>query len=137
MEVAKFGGEVGGALMDNVRVFGGAVQNAAVAFDLQHRSRIGEEDNQRGRSRSTGGRTQRTPAIPREAPQVFDISTPRPPQPRPRQRTRTPQRTPSDIQDGITGGSGSGLHRESRMGPKVKKAAKAIISGGLALRRGF
>jgi hypothetical protein len=128
-EVARFGGEVGGAMMDNIRVLGGAATNAALALDWTHRSRIGDEDNRRGRPRSTGGRAQRTPAIPPEAQQVFDISTPR--QPRP--RTPTPVRTPSDVQEGITTGSSSGLHRESRMGDNVKTAARAIIAAGRPL----
>ena len=133
----KLGGEFGGAFRDSVRVLGGAATNAALALDLTHRSRIGEEDDQRGRPRSTGGRAQRTPAIPREAPQVFDISTPRQPQPRPRTRTpvRPPARTPSDVQQGITGGSSTGLYLpEHRLGPKVKEAARAIVGAGNALR---
>ena len=141
MEVARFGGEVGGALRDNINVFGGAATNAMLALDLNHRSRSDEDDNPRGRPRSTGGRAQRTPAIPREAPQVFNIATPvATPRPRSRTpaqpRTRTPARTPSDIQEGITGGSGTRLLRESRAGEHVKRAARAIVTAGRFSRTG-
>jgi hypothetical protein len=44
--------------------------------------------------------------------------------------------TASDVQEGITGGSSSGLYRESRMGDKVKKAARAIVGAGTTLRYG-
>jgi hypothetical protein len=42
--------------------------------------------------------------------------------------------TPSDVQEGVTGGSGTRLLRADRAGEHVKRAARAIVGTGLALR---
>lgn len=88
---------------------------------------------------SPGGQARQTVAIPREAPAPRPKSRARAKSRAPSTRGRSQTRrspTPGDVQQGITGGSSSsGLIREDRMGDRVKKAARAIVGAGRALRQ--
>jgi hypothetical protein len=89
------------------------------------------------RPSSTPALAQQSVAIPKEAPKPRAKSRARKVPSQPRGRSQRPVTlTPSDVQEGVTGGSSSGLYRESRMGDNVKKAARAIVGAGRFMRTG-
>ena len=89
------------------------------------------------RPASTPGKAQQSVAIPKEAPKPRAKSRARKVPSQSRGRSQRPVTlTPSDVQEGITGGSGTRLLRESQAGEHVKRAARAIVTAGRFSRTG-
>jgi len=89
------------------------------------------------RPSSTPAQAQQSVAIPKEAPKPRAKSRARKVPSQSRGRSQRPVTlTPSDVQEGITGGSGTRLLRESQAGEHVKRAARAIVTAGRFSRTG-